>query len=147
LCVKYAYYLLFNALHYLCHIDHEIVGSIQSSCYTCGVRHGLLLFSPNFRKSVRLVINQSVGSYRVELIPEVGVIFRCLLLKVISNLLCTLYNLCVVFWYYPLFVAICDIWLLRLTYGVYLVLSLKSGITEIIEIQTFYIDHFPFSKV
>ena len=37
--------------------------------------------------------------------------------------------LCIVFWYYPLFVAICEIWLLRLTYGAYLVLSLKSGIT------------------
>ena len=35
--------LLFNALHYLCHMDHESVGSIQSSCYTCGVRHGLTL--------------------------------------------------------------------------------------------------------
>jgi len=57
----------------------------------------LLLFSQNFRKSVRLVINQLVGSYRVELIPEVGVIFRYFLLKVISNLLCTLYNLCIVF--------------------------------------------------
>ena len=37
--------------------------------------------------------------------------------------------LCIVFWYYPLFVAICEIWLLKLTYGAYLVLSLKSGIT------------------
>jgi hypothetical protein len=27
----------------LCHIDDEIVGSIQSSCYTCGVQHGLTL--------------------------------------------------------------------------------------------------------
>ena len=35
--------LLFNALYYLCHIDHEIVGSIQSSCYTCGVHLGLTL--------------------------------------------------------------------------------------------------------
>ena len=34
---------MFNALYYLCHIDHEIVGSIQSSCYTCGVRLGLTL--------------------------------------------------------------------------------------------------------
>jgi len=76
------------------------------------------------------VINQSVGSYRVELIPKVGVIFRCKLLKVISDLLCTLYNLCIVFWYYPLIVAICEIWLLRLTYGAYLVLSLKSGVTQ-----------------
>jgi len=88
----------------------------------------LLLFPPHFRRSFGLVINQSVGSCRVELIPEVGVIFRCLLLKVISNLICTLYNLCIVFWYYPLFIVICEIWSLKLTYGAYLVLSLKSGI-------------------
>jgi len=31
----------------------------------------LLLFSPYFRRSVRLVINESVGSCSVELIPEV----------------------------------------------------------------------------
>ena len=31
----------------------------------------LLLFLPYFRRSVRLVINQSVGSCRVKLIPEV----------------------------------------------------------------------------
>jgi len=37
----------------------------------------------------------------------------------------------IVLWYYPLFVAICEIWLLKLTYGAYLVLSLKSGITKI----------------
>jgi len=61
LCVKYAHYLLFKALHYLCHIDHEIVGSIQSSCYTCGVRHGLTLaISPKPQEKFRLVINQSV---------------------------------------------------------------------------------------
>jgi len=55
----------------------------------------LLLFLPYFRRSVRLVINQSVGSCRVKLIPEVGVIFRGLLPKVISDLLCT--YLCIVF--------------------------------------------------
>ena len=38
--------------------------------------------------------------------------------------------LCIVFWYYPLFVAICEIWPLKLTYGAYLILSLKSGITH-----------------
>jgi hypothetical protein len=31
----------------------------------------LLLFPPHFRRCVRLVINQSVGSCRVKLIPEV----------------------------------------------------------------------------
>jgi len=71
----------------------------------------------------------SVGSCRVKLIPEVWSYFRYKLLKVIFVLLCTLYNVCIVFWYYPLFVAICEILLLKLTYGVYLVLSLKSGIT------------------
>jgi len=54
-----------------------------------------LAISP--KEKFRLVINLSVGSCRVELIPEVGVIFHCLLFKVISNLICTLYNLCIVF--------------------------------------------------
>ena len=131
LIVLNTHYLLFNAIHYLCHIDHDIVGAIQSSCYTCGVRHGLTLaISPKPLEKFRPVINQSVRSYGVKLIPEVGVIFRGLLLKVISDLLCMLYNLCIVSSYYPLFVAIYEIWLLRLTYGAYLVLFLKSGIIE-----------------
>ena len=51
LVCSYVHYLLLNALHYLCHIDHEIVGSIQSSCYTCGVRHGLTLaISPTLQE-------------------------------------------------------------------------------------------------
>ena len=41
----------------------------------------LLLFSPYFKRSVRLVINQSVGSCRVELIPEVGVIYPLFVTK------------------------------------------------------------------
>jgi len=45
----------------------------------------LLLFPTLLRRCFGLVINQSVGSCRVELIPEVGVIFRCLLPKVISD--------------------------------------------------------------
>ena len=32
----------------------------------------------------------------IKLIPEVWSYFRCLLLKVISDLLCTLYNLCII---------------------------------------------------
>jgi len=56
----------------------------------------LLLFLPP-QEEFRLVINQSVGSCRVKLISEVGIIFRCLLPKVISHLLCTLYILCIVF--------------------------------------------------
>jgi len=72
LCVKYAHCLLFNVLHYLCHIDHEIVGAIQSSCYTCGVRHGpTLAIFPTPQEKFRLVINQSVGSCREKLILEV----------------------------------------------------------------------------
>ena len=35
------------------------------------VLDSLLLFPPHLRRSVGLVINQSVGSYRVKLIPEV----------------------------------------------------------------------------
>jgi len=71
-CVLTCSLLLFNALHYLCHIDHEIVGSIQSSCYTCGLRHGLTLaICPRPQEKFRLVINQSVGSCGEKLIPEV----------------------------------------------------------------------------
>jgi len=44
----------------------------------------LLLFPPHFMRSVRLVIK--VWSY-----------FRCLLLKVISDILSMSYNLCIVF--------------------------------------------------
>jgi len=63
------YYLM---LYIICHIYHEIVGNIQSSSYTCGVRHGLTLaISPKPQEKFRLVINQSVGSCRVELIPKV----------------------------------------------------------------------------
>ena len=90
----------------------------------------LLQFPPHFRSCFRLVINQSVGSCGEKLIPEcLELSIRCLILKVISFILSTLYILCIVFWYYPLFVAICEIWLLKLTYGAYLVLSLKSSIT------------------
>jgi len=35
----------------------------------------LLLFHTPLRRSFGLVINQSVGSYRVKLIPEVGVVY------------------------------------------------------------------------
>ena len=51
----------------------------------------LSLFPPHFRRCFRFVINQSVGSYREKLIPEVWSIFHCLLPKVISDLLCMLY--------------------------------------------------------
>jgi len=58
-----------------------------------------------------------------------GVSFRCLLSKVISFILSSLYNKhCLLI--LPLFVAICEIWLPRLTYGVYLVLFLKPGATK-----------------
>jgi len=61
------------------------------------VLDSLLLSPPHLWRSIGLVINSQFGSYRVELIPEVGIIFCCLLLKVVSDLLCTLYNLCIVF--------------------------------------------------
>jgi hypothetical protein len=58
--------------------------------------------------------------------PELS--FRCLLCKVISFAISTLYiKHCHLI--LPLFVAICEIWLPRLTYGVYLVLFLKPGAT------------------
>ena len=51
----------------------RFVGAIQSSCYACGVRHGLTIaIFPKPQEKFRLVINQSIGSCRVELIPEVG---------------------------------------------------------------------------
>ena len=75
-CVLICSLLLFNALHYLCHIDHEIVRAIQSSCYTCGVRHGLTLaISPHPQEKFWACDQQSVGSCRMELIPEVGVFY------------------------------------------------------------------------
>jgi len=36
-CVKILIIYCLMLYIILCHIDHEIVGSIQSSCYTCGV--------------------------------------------------------------------------------------------------------------
>jgi hypothetical protein len=58
--------------------------------------------------------------------PELS--FRCLLSKVISFIISTLYiEHCLLI--LPLFVAIREIWLHRLTYGVYLVLFLKPGVT------------------
>ena len=54
--------------------------------------------------------------------------FRCLLSKVISFILNMLYiEQCLSI--LPLFVAICEIWLPGLTYGVYLVWFLKPGAT------------------
>jgi hypothetical protein len=54
---------------------------------------------------------------------------RCLLSKVISFIISTLYikhcHLII-----PLFVAICEIWVPGLTYGVYLILFLKPGATQ-----------------
>jgi len=56
--------------------------AIQSSCYTCGVRHGLtLVVSPKPQEKFRLVINQSVGSCRVNLIPEVWSCFSAVAIK------------------------------------------------------------------
>ena len=54
--------------------------------------------------------------------------FRCLLSKVVFFILCTLYiEHCLLI--LSLFVSICEIWLPELTYGVYLILFLKSGAT------------------
>jgi hypothetical protein len=83
----------------------------------------LLLFQPHML-GLWSTNQLSLWSWSFRL--KIGVFFRCLLSKVIffvliRNIIST------VFWYYPLFVAICVIWLSRLTYGVYLVLSLKPG--------------------
>jgi len=51
----------------------------------------LLLFPTPLRRSFGLVINQSVGSCRVKLISEVGVIYPLFAKKVISFILGTLY--------------------------------------------------------
>jgi len=88
-----------------------------------------LLFPPNLRRSLGLWSTSQFGSCREKLIPKVWSCLSVVCYQRYSLLLCTLYNLFIIFWYYPLFVAICEIWLLRLTYGAYLVLSLKSGIT------------------
>ena len=78
---------------------------------------------------IRLVINQSVVPVKLESSPEErSCLFRCLLSKVISFILSMLYiKHCLLI--LPLFVAICEICLPGLTYGVYLVLSLKPGAT------------------
>ena len=76
---------------------------------------------------IRLVINQSVVPMDLESSPEDrSWSFHYLLSKVVFFVLSSLYikhYLLIL----PLFVAICVIWLPRLTYGVYLVLFLKLG--------------------
>jgi hypothetical protein len=95
-------------------------------CHICWVWH--VLTRAISTTPVRLVINQSVVPVELELLPKDRSVFSCLLSKVIFFVL--IRNiLSIVFWYYPLFVAICVIWLPVLTYGVYLVLSLKPGAT------------------
>ena len=121
---------MFYALHYSCHIDHRLWDTILllylwSSTWT----HSC--YFPHASGVLGLWSTSQFGSCRVKLIPEVWSYFRYMLLKVIPDLLCMLYNLCIVHWYYPLFAAICEIWLLRLTYGAYLVLSRKLVITII----------------
>ena len=85
---------------------------------------------------IRLVINQSVVLVELEYSPEDrSCLFRCLYSEVIFFILIRY-----VFKHYililPLFVAICDIWLPRLTYGVYLVLFLKPGATVELSLNT-----------
>ena len=112
-------------------------------CYICWVRHVLTLalffqiFGWKSRMDtrllefggIRLVINQSVVPLDLESSPkDRSYLFRCLISKVIFFILSTLYiEHCLLI--LPLFVAICEIWLLGLTYGVYLVLSLKPDAT------------------
>ena len=54
-----------------------------------------------------------------------------------TNTLCNKYCLLILPW----FVVICEIWLPRLTYSVYLVLSLKLGATPALHAQVFWRPH------
>ena len=111
-------------------------------CYICWVRHVLtlaLLFKSleNSRMGtrllefgeIRLAINQSVPCGIGVFTRRSELSFRCLLSKVISFILSMLYiKHCLLL--LPLFVTICEIWLSRLTYSVYLVLSIKPDATH-----------------
>ena len=57
----------------------------------------LLLFPPHLRRWFRLVINQSVGSCRVELIPEVGVVYPLFVIKGYLFYIKYVIYLCIVF--------------------------------------------------
>ena len=112
--------------------------SLMNPCYICWVRHVLMLalLFKSLEKSqmgtrllefrgIRLVINQSVVPMDLESSPEdrsclsavytLRLYFFILIHYVSKHCLLIL----------PLFVAICEIWLPELTYGVYLVLFLK----------------------
>jgi hypothetical protein len=86
----------------------------------------LLLFQPH---QLGLWSTSQLSPWSWSFRMKIGVFFRCLLSKVIVFVL--IRNIIsIVFWYYPLFVAICVIWLPGLTYGVYPVLFLKPGATH-----------------
>jgi hypothetical protein len=88
----------------------------------------LLLFQPH-QLDLWSTSQLSLWSWSFRL--KIGVFYCCRLSKVIFFVL--IRNIIsIVFWYYPLFVAICVIWLSGLTYGVYLVLFLKPGATFLI---------------
>ena len=120
-------------------------------CYTCWVRHVLMLalLFKSLEKSrigtrllefgeIRLVINQSVVHVNLEYSPEDRSCLRCLYSEVIFVILIRyVFKHC--FLILPLFVAICDIWLPRLTYGVYLILFLKPGATPTHLVLFFFI--------
>ena len=85
-------------------------------------------------EGVRLVVNQSVVPVDLESSPEDR---SCLSMSIIwgyipyTNTLYNKYCLLIL----PLFVAICEIWLPGLTYGVYLVLFLKPGATILFRVS------------
>ena len=78
---------------------------------------------------IRLVINQSVVPMDWSLRLKIGVVFPLSILWGYILYTSTLY---IEHWLLilPLFIAICEIWLPRLTYGVYMVLFLKPGATN-----------------
>ena len=111
-------------------------------CYICWVRHVLtlaLLFK-SLEKSwmgtrllefgeIRLVINQSVVPVELESSPEDRSYLSAVCCLRLYHFILSMLYIKHCLWILPLFVAIYEIWLSRLTYGVYLVLSLKLGAT------------------
>ena len=109
-------------------------------CYICWVRHvltlALLFKSLKIPDGYQIASLEELGLWSTsQLSLWIGVFawrselpFRCLYSEVIIFILiCYVFKHCL--FVLPLFVAICEIWLPELTYGVYLVLFLKPSAT------------------
>jgi hypothetical protein len=113
----------------------------ESPCYACEVRNVLtLVYFSILRKNPGWVPDcqrlEQLGLWSTSQLSlwsglftwRSKLSFRCLLYKIISFIISTLYiKHCHLI--LPLFVAIYEIWLPGLTYSVYLVLFLKPGVT------------------